>query len=48
MSQTAPGSHVQFREPRASSSYNFKIELERLVCKQTAFAAKKLREIEIF
>ncbi len=39
MSQPAPGSQLQVREPGASSSYNFKMELERLVFKQTAFAA---------
>ena len=39
MSQPAPGSQLQVREPGASSSYNFKLELERLVSKQTAFAA---------
>ncbi len=39
MSQPAPGSQLQVREPGASSSYNFKLELERLLCKQTAFAA---------
>ena len=39
LSQPAPGTQLQVREPGASSSYNFKLELERLVCKQTAFAA---------
>ena len=39
MSQPAPGTQLQVREPGASSSYNFKLELELLVCKQTAFAA---------
>ena len=39
MSPPAPGSQLQVREPGASSSYDFKLELERLVCKQTAFAA---------
>ena len=39
MSQPAPGSQLQVREPGASSSYDFKLELERLVCKETAFAA---------
>jgi hypothetical protein len=38
-SQTAPDWQLQIGESGASSRYNFNLELERLVCKQTALAA---------
>jgi hypothetical protein len=38
-SQTAPDWQLQIGESGASSRYNFNMELERLVCKQTALAA---------
>jgi hypothetical protein len=38
-SQTAPDWQLQIGESGASSRNNFNLELERLVCKQTALAA---------
>jgi hypothetical protein len=38
-SQTAPDWQLQIGESGASSRYNFNLDMERLVCKQTALAA---------